>query len=88
MCECIYRSADHGQENACTQRPVVELYCEQGFRTVSKGWNFTKNVNPAMNISYALDIIMDPETGLRTLNIPYFKANDQLQSLWIVSLTV
>jgi len=52
------------------------------------GGGFTKDVNPAMNISYVLDSIMDPEFGLRPLDMEHFTANDRLQPLRIVASTV
>jgi hypothetical protein len=49
---------------------------------------FSKNMNPAMNISYVLDSIMNPEKGLRPLDIEMFKLNDQKQQLRIVTSCV
>lgn len=49
---------------------------------------FTKDVNPAMNISYVLDSIMDPESGVRPLDMEHFHTNDKLQPLRIVASTV
>jgi len=49
---------------------------------------FSKKMNPAMNISFVLDSIMDPEKGLRPLDMEVFKLNDQKQQLRIVTSTV
>lgn len=49
---------------------------------------FTKDTNPAMNISYVLDSIMDPESGIRPLDIEHFRSNDKKQPLRIVASTV
>lgn len=44
--------------------------------------------SPAMNISFVLDSIMDPETGLRPLDSTCFQTNDKKQSLRVVSSVV
>jgi predicted patatin/cPLA2 family phospholipase len=46
---------------------------------------FSKNLNPAMNISFVLDSIMSPEHGLRPLDLETFKLNNELQPLRIVT---
>ena len=46
---------------------------------------FSKNLDPAMNISFVLDNIMDPEHGLRPLDMETFRLNDQKQQLRIVT---
>jgi len=43
------------------------------------------NASPGMNISFVLDGIMDPEHGLRPLDIKSFQENDQNQPLRVVS---
>lgn len=49
---------------------------------------FSKNMNPAMNISFVLDSIMDPENGLRPLDMETFELNDKKQQLRIVTSCV
>ncbi len=49
---------------------------------------FSKNLNPAMNISFVLDSIMDPNDGLRPLDMEMFRLNDQRQPLRIVTSCV
>lgn len=49
---------------------------------------FSKNMSPAMNISFVLDSIMDPENGLRPLDMEAFELNDQRQQLRIVTSCV
>ena len=49
---------------------------------------FSKKANPGMNISYVIDTVMNPENGLRPLDIDTFKWNDQKQPLRIVTSAV
>lgn len=49
---------------------------------------FSNYVNPPMNISFVLDSIMDPQNGLRPLDLKAFGLNDQYQPLRIVTSAV
>lgn len=49
---------------------------------------FSNSVDPPMNISFVLDTIMDPEHGLRPLDLKTFGLNDKHQPLRIVTSAV
>ena len=53
-----------------------------------RNFDLLSRQSPAMNISFVLDGIMDPKTGLRPLDIPSFRANDKRQPLRVVSSAV
>lgn len=49
---------------------------------------FSNSLDPPMNISFVLDTIMDPEHGLRPLDLKTFGLNDKHQPLRIVTSAV
>jgi hypothetical protein len=49
--------------------------------------NIASNIDPGMNISFVLDGIMCPNTGLRPLDLDSFRHNDLKQPLRIVAST-
>jgi len=56
--------------------------------TSLRNFDLISRQTPAMNISFVLDGIMDPHTGLRPLDLKAFQTNDLKQSLRVVSSAV